>query len=88
MQFLINKAVKDLLNPMKDKHREYPICQVVLSENSGLTFGRYNVDGSFEQLPEGEPGYIEYPVVIRLIDAQGESKKAVVTKKGYEFSEN
>ena len=65
-----------------------PNLQLVLSPNGGMIFGRYNMDGSFEHLHEEEPGYIEYPVIIRLIDSQGESIKAIVTKEGYEFSEN
>ena len=88
MQSLINKAVQDLQNKLQDKHWHYPIYKFVLSANGGMIFGRYNMDGSFDNLFEDDVGYIEYPVVIRLIDAQGESIKAIVTKEGYEFSEN
>ena len=88
MHNLITKAVTELLNQLQDKHWQYPIYQLVISANHGMTFGRYNIDGSFEHLLQEESGYIEYPVIIRLIDSQGESIKAVVTKEGYEFSEN
>ena len=88
MQSLINKAIQDLLNQLQDKYWQYPIYQLVLSANGGMIFGKYNQDGSFEHLVEEEQAYIEYTMVIRLIDSQGESVKAVVTKEGYEFSEN
>lgn len=88
MKKLIKKAVLDILNQLKDKHWQYPIYQLVLSANGGMIFGRYNMDGLFEHLKEEDQGYIEYPVIIRLIDFQGESIKAVVSKEGYEFSEN
>lgn len=70
MQSLINKAVSDIINQLQDKHWQYPIYQLVLSANGGMIFGRYNMDGSFEHLHEDDPEYIEYPVIIRLIDAQ------------------
>ena len=63
MQSLINKAVTDLINQLQDKHWQYPIYQIILSANGGMTFGRYNYDGSFEHLVENDPGFIEYPVV-------------------------
>jgi hypothetical protein len=88
MHSLINKAVTHLLNQLQDKQWQYPVYQLVLSANGGMTFGRHNMDGSFDNLLEEDPGYIEYPVIIRLIDSQGGSIKAVVTKEGYEYSEN
>ena len=88
MKLAIKKPAKVLLNQLKHKHWHNPIYQLVLSANGGMIFGRYNIDGSFEHLLEKEPGYFEVPVVIRLIDAQGESIKGVVTKDEYEFSEN
>ena len=88
MKNLIQKAVTDLLNKLHDKHWHYPIYQLILSANRGMIFGRYNMDGLFDHLVKDDPGFIEYPVIIRLIDSQGESVKAVVTKEGYRFSEN
>ena len=88
MQNLISKAVQDLLNQLKDKRWQYPVYQLILSADNGMFFGRYNMDGSFDNLVGEDVPYIEYPVIIRLIDAQGESVKAVVTKEGYEYSEN
>ena len=88
MQSLINKAVTDLLNQLRDKHWKYPIYQLILGANNGMFFGRYNIDGSFDNLVGEDVPYIEYPVIIRLIDAQGESVRAVVTHEGNEFSEN
>ena len=88
MNSYIKKAVTDLLNQLKDKHWQYPIYQLILSANGGMIFGRYNMDGSFDNLAGEDVPYIEYPVVIRLIDAQGETIKAIVSKEGYEFSEN
>ena len=88
MQNLISKTVKNILRQLEEKNWTYPIYQLVLSANGGMIFGRYNMDGSFDNLAGEDVPYIEYPVIIRLIDSQGESIKAVVTKEGYKFSEN
>ena len=89
MQNLINKAVADILNKLKDKHWQYPIYQLVLSANGGMIFGRYNMDGSFEHLAGEEPvGIIGYPVTLVLIDSQGETVRAIIEVDGYKFSEN
>ena len=89
MPNLIKKATTELLNQLQDKHWQYPIYQLVLSANGGMTFGKYNIDGSFEHLAGEEPvGIIAYPVTLVLIDSQGETVKAIIEVDGYKFSEN
>ena len=82
MQTLIKKAVTDILNQLKDKHWQYPIYQLVLSANGGMIFGRYNIDGSFDELVGEDVSYIEYPVMVRLNDFQGEKSERLSRMKG------
>ena len=88
MQTLIKKAVTDILHQLSSKHWQCPVYQLIITAIGSMILGRYNLNGSFEHLVKDESGFIEYPVMIRLIDFQVESVKAVVTKEGYEFSEN
>jgi hypothetical protein len=89
MQKLIKKTVKKILDQLEGKNWRYPIYQLVLSVNDGLYFGRYNADGTFENLIEQEPAdIIGYPVTVVLIDSSGETIRVIIEETGYKFSDN
>ena len=89
MQDLIKKTVKKILDQLEEKNWSYPIYQLTLSLNEGLYFGRYNEDGTFENLVDQEPkGVVGYPVTLVLIDSRGETLRVIIEETGYKFSEN
>ena len=81
------KAIQEIILQLKDQRWLLPFYLLMFTP-TGMIFSRYNADGSFDVLVEDDPGYVDYPVVMRLIDSRGESVKAVIESDGYKFSGN